>query len=88
MDESLTKELIALAMNSGVVLAVVQLLKVKVLPWLKTNAPWSIPLIAGGIGLASSAIMAATGIDISLIAGVFSGFAASGMFAIVKEARG
>ena len=88
MEESLTKELVALAMNSGVVLAVVQLLKLVILPRLRMSAPWAIPVMAAAIGLGSSAVMAWTGIDISPIAGVFSGFAASGMFAVVKEARG
>ena len=88
MEESLVSELIPLAFNSGIVLAVVQLLKVVLVPKLRALAPWAIPLLASVIGLAASMVLAKTGIDISPIAGAFSGFAASGMFAAVKEATG
>ena len=87
-ESSLVSELIPLAFNSGIVLALVQLLKVKVLPALKESAPWAIPLVASVVGLGASFVLAQTGIDISPIAGVFSGFAASGLFAVVKEATG
>ena len=68
MEESLTGELIALAFNSGIVLAFVQLLKVVIIPKLRLSVPWSIPMIAASIGLLSSVIMKETGIDISPIA--------------------
>ncbi len=86
MEESLVSELIPLAFNSGIVLAVVQLLKVVALPKLRVSAPWAIPLVASVVGLAASMVLVKTGIDISPIAGAFSGFAASGMFAVAKEA--
>ena len=88
MEDLQIGELVALAFNSGIVLAIVQLLKLTLLPRLRASAPWAIPLIASAIGLASSVVLAATGIDITPIAGLFSGFAASGMFAVVKEAFG
>lgn len=88
MEESLLKDLVPLAFNSGIVMAIVQLLKVVVIPKLRVSAPWAIPLLASVVGLAASMVMARTGIDISPIAGVFSGFAASGMFAVVKESVG
>ncbi len=88
MEESLATESIALAFNSGIVLAIVQLLKVVVLPKMRASYPWAIPLVASVVGLASSVVLAWTGIDITPIAGAFTGFAASGIFAFVKEAVG
>lgn len=88
MEESLVSELLPLAFNSGIVVMLVQLLKLKVMPSLKLKYPWAIPVIASGLGFAASIVMAKTGVDITPIAGVFSGFAASGMFAAVKEAAG
>ncbi len=88
MEESLVSELIPLAFNSGVVVMLVQLLKLKLMPSLKLHYPWAIPIIASGLGFAASMVMAQTGIDITPISGLFSGFAASGMFAAVKEATG
>lgn len=88
MEELQKGELIALAFNSGIVLAVVQIVKIVLLPKLRASAPWAIPLLASVVGLAASMVLAKTGIDISPIAGVFSGFAASGMFALAKEATG
>lgn len=80
-----TTELIALAMNSGLTLVIVQLLKTYAVPGLRTAAPWAIPIIASVVGLAASMVMSKYGIDISPIAGAFTGLAASGAFAVIKE---
>lgn len=78
------------ALNSGVVLMLVQLLKNKVLPILKKKAPYSIPVIGMAIGVVSALILSATGVDISPIgdvfgAGIASGALASTWFAVAKE---
>ncbi|KKK58173.1 hypothetical protein LCGC14_3047120, partial [marine sediment metagenome] len=52
MEDLQIGELVALAFNSGIVLAAVQLLKLTLLPRLRASAPWAIPLIASAIGLA------------------------------------
>ncbi len=79
-------ELVALLANSGLVLVLVQVIKIKLLPVLKEKFPWSLPMIASALGFATAIILSLTGIDISPIVGVFSGLAASGAFAIFKEA--
>lgn len=88
MEELLGSEVVALAFNVGIVLALVQVLKVRFLPILKASAPWAIPLVASVIGFGASFVLVKTGIDITPIAGVFSGFAASGVFAVGKEISG
>lgn len=87
-ESSLLSELLPLAFNSGVVVMLVQLLKLKLMPSLRANYPWAIPIVASGLGFVASMVMAKTGVDITPIAGLFSGFAASGMFATVKELTG
>lgn len=87
METNTTMELIALAMNSGLVLVIVQVLKVYALPGLRTSAPWAIPLIASVLGMLSSMVLTKSGIDISPIAGLFTGLASSGAFAAIKEAK-
>ena len=67
-------------------------LKNRLIPWLKATAPYAIPLIGMGIGMVTAAVLAATGIDISPIGGVFevgilSGAVASSGFAVAKEAQ-
>ena len=81
-------ELVALAANSGLVLVLVQIIKIKLLPVLKEKFPWSLPMIASVLGFMSAIVLSSIGIDISPIVGLFSGLAASGAFAIFKEATG
>lgn len=88
MEETTGLELFALAFNTGIVFALVQLIKTKLLPVLRTKFPWAIPLVASGLGLASAMVLSRYGIDISPIAGAFTGLASSGAFAVVKEATG
>lgn len=88
MEEQTGLELFALAFNTGIVFALVQVLKKYVAPKLKTSVPWAIPLIALGIGSASSLVLARYGIDISPIAGAFTGLASSGAFSVMKEGTG
>lgn len=88
--EPTNMEYIALMFNVGIVGAAVQLLKWKLLPVLKKQAPYSIPLIGMGIGTASAWVMKMTGIDISPIGNIFevgimSGAFASSGFAVLKE---
>lgn len=82
---------VAIAFNSGIVLMLVQLLKLKVIPMLKAKAPYLIPLIGMAIGVVSALVLSATGIDISPVgdvfgAGIASGALASAGFAVFKEA--
>jgi hypothetical protein len=88
MEELQIGELIALSFNAGIVMTVVQVVKILLIPSLREKAPWAIPIIASGLGFASSVVLSSTGIDITPIVGAFSGLAASGMFAVVKEAAG
>lgn len=88
MEEFTGVELFALAFNTGIVFALVQVLKRYVAPVLKTSYPWAIPIIALGIGSASSLLMARYGIDISPLMGAFTGAAASTAFVVIKEGTG
>lgn len=88
--EPTSMEYIALMFNVGIVGAAVQLLKWKLLPILKKQAPYAIPLIGMGIGTASAWVMKITGVDISPIGNIFevgimSGAFASSGFAVLKE---
>lgn len=83
---------VALVFNVGVVAALVQLLKLYVMPWLKEKAPYLIPIIGIAIGIAGALVLQATGIDLSPIgdlfgAGIASGALASAGFAVAKEAQ-
>ena len=89
--EPTNTEYLALLFNVGVVMVLVQLAKWKVLPFLKTRAPYAIPIIGMVLGIAGAWVLQMTGIDISAIgdifgAGIASGALASTGFAIVKEA--
>ena len=88
MEELTSLELGALAFNTGIVYALVQVLKLYVVPSLRTKTPWAIPLIALVVGSVSSMVLAASGFDISPIAGAFTGLASSGTFAVIKEGFG
>lgn len=81
---------VAVLFNSGVVLVLVQLLKWRVLPWLRATAPYLIPILAMAVGMATAWIFALTGIDITPIgdilgAGIVSGALASSGFVVLKE---
>lgn len=83
---------VALAFNVGIVGMLVQILKLKVLPILKRQAPYLIPLLGMVIGVATAWILQNTGIDVSPIGDVFgpgivSGALASTAFAVVKEGQ-
>lgn len=88
--EPTTMGYIGLMFNVGIVGAAVQLLKWKVLPWLKRSVPYLIPVLSMIIGIGSTWVLTQTGIDISPIGdifsvGVISGTMASTGFAVVKE---
>lgn len=84
-------QILAAAINSVLVLAAVQALKVHVVPWLKQTAPWAIPIIALVIGPALTAGMnflsAFLGypIDLSPIIGVFAGGTAVALHQVGKQ---
>lgn len=77
--------LIAIAFNMGIVAALVQLVKTQIVPKLKETAPWALTLIASAIGFAASFVLARTGIDISPIAGAFTGMVTAGLFSVVRN---
>jgi len=83
--------LIAGFINTVLVLALVQLLKVKV-PILKENVPWLLPIVAGGIGpvvaAGQNALFAWLGvpIDLSPIAAIFTGATATAVNQVGKQA--
>lgn len=79
--------LIAVAFNMGIVASIVQLVKTQIIPKLKESAPWAITLIASVIGFASSIVLERTGIDITPIAGAFTGFITSGIYSVVKDLK-
>jgi len=88
--EPTTTEYLALLFNIGIVGAVVQLVKWKLIPWMKTSAPFLIPILGMVIGVISAWLLAQTGIDISPIgdvlgAGIMSGALASTGFVVLKE---
>ena len=83
---------VALAFNVGIVAALVQLLKLYVIPRLKEKAPYLIPIIGMVFGVMTAFVLQETGIDISSIgdvfgAGIASGALASAGFAVVKEGQ-
>lgn len=86
-------QIIAAAINSVLVLVVVQLLKVHGIPYLNQNVPWAIPLISIAIGPALTAAMnflsAQFGypIDLSPIIGVFAGGTAVALHQVGKQAE-
>jgi hypothetical protein len=83
--------LIAGFINTVLVLAIVQLLKVKI-SWLKEKVPWLLPIVAGGIGPAvaagQNALFAWLGIPIDLapIAAIFTGATATAVNQVGKQA--
>jgi len=80
-------ELFALLFNSGIAMVLVQVIKTRLIPVLKTDYPWALPIIAMALGSVTSVVLSRYGWDISAIAGAFSGLASSGAFATVKEAK-
>jgi hypothetical protein len=82
--------LIAGFINTVLVLAIVQLLKVKI-SWLKEKVPWLLPIVAGGIGPAvaagQNALFAWLGIPIDLapIAAIFTGATATAVNQVGKQ---
>jgi len=85
------KELIAAAINTIVVLGVVQFLKIKI-PVLREKIPWLFPILAMVIGpiiaLVQSTLAGWLGIpiDLSAIVGLFSGGAAVAIHQIDVQA--
>ena len=79
--------IIAGAINSVLVLLVVQFLKIKI-PGIREKAPWLFPVLAMVIGpliaLAQSALASWLGvpIDLSMIAGLFTGATATALHQI------
>lgn len=86
-EESQLSELFVLLFNSGIAMALVQVIKTKLIPVLKTDYPWALPIIAMALGSVTSVVLSRWGLDISAIVGAFSGLASAGAFATVKEAK-
>ena len=80
-------ELFALLFNAGIAMALVQVIKTRLIPVLKSDYPWALPIIATALGSVTSIVLSRYGLDISAIAGAFSGLASAGAFATVKEAK-
>lgn len=85
-----TLKYIALAANAIIAGVGVQLVKWKLIPWLKTSAPYMLPVVGMIIGIASAAVMSSFGIDLTPLGdvfgvGVLSGALASSGFSMVKE---
>ncbi len=86
-------EILAVFINTVVVMVAVQGLKAYVIPWIKANAPWTIPLIAQGLAwivtYASNWLTAAIGypVDLSPIVAVFTGLIAVGAFDVLQGAK-
>ncbi len=82
--------LIAGFINTVLVLAIVQLLKIKI-SWLKERVPWLIPIMAGAIGPAvaagQNALFAWLGVPIDLapIAAIFTGATATAINQVGKQ---
>ncbi len=85
--------LLANLINAVLVVALVQAIKTYVMPFLRINAPWALPLIAFAIGplmmLAMEALSGVVGypIDLSPIIGVFTGGTAVAMNQVVKQLK-
>jgi hypothetical protein len=83
--------LFANLINAVLVLAAVQALKLYVVPWLNTQVPWILPIIAMGIGplmvLATEYLVGLIGypIDLSPIVGVFVGGTAVAFHQVGKQ---
>lgn len=82
--------IIANLINMVLVLMGVQVLKNYVIPWLKANFPWVLPILAGSMGaflqLVTDALMVWLGhpIDLSPIGGLFTGFMAVAAYDILE----
>jgi len=86
-------QIIAAAINSVLVLLVVQGLKTYAIPWLNEKVPWALPLISlvigPGIAFVTNSLSTALGypIDLSLIIAVFTGGTAVALHQIGKQAE-
>ena len=86
-------EILAVLINSVLVLMAVQFIKTTGIPWLKANTPWALPLIAvlvGPIMTYLTGIISSTlgyPVDLSPIAGLFAGMAAVVMHQVGKQAE-
>ena len=84
-------QIIAVFINSVLVLMAVQFIKNYGIPWLKQNAPWALPLIAVLVGpimtYLTNIVSSALGypVDLSPIAGLFSGMAAVVLHQVGKQ---
>ena len=86
-------QIIAVTINSVLVLMAVQFIKNYGLPWLKSNAPWALPLISVLIGPLLTYLMNIVSsllgypIDLSPIIGLFAGGTAVALHQIGKQAE-
>ena len=88
--EPTNMEYIALFFNAIIAGVGVQLIKWKLVPWLKTTAPYLLPVISMAIGIVTAGAMSAYGIDLAPLGdifgvGIMSGLLASSGFSVIKE---